>query len=77
MRTLYPRHVRIRGLVPGKARSVSISGSDGDQAALLLEAAQRGGIVLASELKGLLGFRASTVGRSPRDRSVSGIRIYV
>ena len=37
----YPRHVRIRDLAPGRARSVSISGSDGDQAALLLEAAGR------------------------------------
>ena len=41
MRTPYPRHVRIRDLAPGRARSVSISGSDGDQAALLLEVAGR------------------------------------
>ena len=61
MRAASPRHVRIRDLAPDRPRSVSISGPDRHQAAVLLGTAGRG-IVFVSELKAFLefpGFRPS------------------
>ena len=41
VRAAYPWYVRIRDLAPGRARSVSVSRPDGNQAALLLDSTGR------------------------------------
>src|SRR5262245_45875614 len=77
MRAAYPWHVRIRRLAPSEAYSVSVSGSDGHQAALLLDSTGWRHCVCVGT-QGLASVpNGSAVARSLRDWSVFGIRVHV